>query len=51
MVVRRSMGLYLDLKGQQDLQGVSYAVVRFDSAATAFAEAQKVQTEMLGSAA
>jgi hypothetical protein len=41
---------YLDLKGQQDLQGVSYAVVRYDSAATAFAKAQKVQTEMLGSA-
>lgn len=41
---------YLDLKGTQDLQGVSYAVVRYDSAATAFAEAQKVQTEMLGSA-
>jgi len=33
------------------VQGVSYAVVRYDSAATAFAEAQKVQTEMLGSAA
>jgi hypothetical protein len=42
---------YLDLKGRQDLQGVSYAVVRYDSAATAFAEAQKVQTTMLGSAA
>jgi hypothetical protein len=42
---------YLDLKGQTDLQGVSYAVVRYDSAATAFAEAQKVQTTMLGSAA
>jgi hypothetical protein len=42
---------YLDLKGAQDLQGVSYAVVRYDSAAKAFAEAKKVQTEMLGSAA
>jgi hypothetical protein len=42
---------YLDLKGQTDLEGVSYAVVRYDSAATAFAEAKKVQTEMLGSAA
>jgi len=42
---------YLDLKGQTDLQGVSYAVVRYDSAATAFAQAQKVQTEMLDSAA
>jgi hypothetical protein len=42
---------YLDLQGSQDLQGVSYAVVRYDSAATAFAEAKKVQTEMLGSAA
>lgn len=42
---------YLDLKGSTDLQGVSYAVVRYDSAATAFAKAQKVQSEMLGSAA
>jgi hypothetical protein len=42
---------YLDLKGQQDVQGVSYAVVRYDSAATAFTEAKKVQTTMLGSAA
>lgn len=42
---------YLDLNGLQDLQGVSYAVVRYDSAGTAFAEAQKVQTTMLGSAA
>ena len=42
---------YLDLKSIQDLQGLSYAVVRYDSAATAFAEAQKVQTEMLGDAA
>jgi hypothetical protein len=42
---------YMDLKGQTDLEGVSYAVVRYDSAATAFAEAQKVQTEMLGDAA
>ena len=42
---------YLDLKGQQDLQGVSYAVVRYDSAATAFTEAKKVQATMLSSAA
>jgi len=41
---------YLDFTGQ-NLQGVSYAVVRYDSAATAFAEAKKVQTQMLGSAA
>jgi hypothetical protein len=42
---------YLYLQGQQDLQGMSYAVVRYDSAATAFNEATKVQTTMLGSAA
>jgi hypothetical protein len=42
---------YIYLKSQQDLQGITYAVVRYDSAATAFAEAQKVQTIMLGSAA
>lgn len=42
---------YINLKGLQDLQGTSYAVVRFDSPATAFAAAKKVQTEMLGSAA
>jgi hypothetical protein len=41
---------YLYLKGL-DLQGMSYAVVRYDSAATAFTEATKVQTTMLGSAA
>jgi hypothetical protein len=41
---------YLYLKGT-DLQGVSYAVVRYDSAATAFKEAKKVQATMLGSAA
>lgn len=41
---------YLDITGGT-VQGVSYAVVRYDSAATAFAEAKKVQTEMLGSAA
>jgi hypothetical protein len=40
---------YLDLQGTT-LQGISYAVVRYDSAATAYAEAQKVQTEMLGDA-
>ncbi len=42
---------YIDLKGMQDIQGVSDAVVRYDSPATAFAEAKKVQTQMLGSAA
>ena len=42
---------YLDLQGVQNLQGVSYAVVRYDSAGTAFTEATKVQTEMLGDAA
>jgi hypothetical protein len=42
---------YLDLKGASDLQGVSYAVVRYDSAATAFAKAKKVRVEMLGNAA
>jgi len=41
---------YIYLKGQADLQGFSYGVVRFDSAATAFAQAQKVQSEMLDSA-
>jgi hypothetical protein len=41
---------YLDLRGTS-VEGISYAVVRYDSAATAFAEAQKVQTEMLGDAA
>jgi hypothetical protein len=40
---------YLHLGGIS-VEGVSYAVVRYDSAATAFAEAQKVQTEMLGDA-
>jgi hypothetical protein len=42
---------YLDLTGPQNLQGVSYAVVRYDSPGTAFTEAKKVQTTMLGSAA
>ena len=41
---------YLNLRGTT-VEGVTYAVVRYDSAATAFAEAQKVQTEMLGDAA
>ena len=40
---------YLDLQGTT-LQGVTYTVVRYDSAATAYAQAQKVQTEMLGDA-
>jgi hypothetical protein len=42
---------YMNFKGGQDLEGTSYAVVRYDSATTAFAEAKKLQTEMLGSAA
>jgi hypothetical protein len=33
------------------VEGLSYAVVRFDSDATAFARVQQVQTEMLGDAA
>jgi hypothetical protein len=41
---------YLNLTGLPDVEGASYAVVRYDSAATAFAEAQKVQAEMLGDA-
>src|SRR6185369_10556432 len=42
---------YLNIAGLQSIQGLSYAVVRFDSDATAFAAAQQVQTEMLGDAA
>jgi len=42
---------YLDARGGTDIQGVSYAVVRFDSPATAYTEATKVRTEMLGDAA
>ena len=42
---------YLNIKGQSGIEGTSYAVVRYDSPATAFAEAKKVQTEMLGTAA
>jgi hypothetical protein len=41
---------YINLQGTSSIRGVSYAVVRFDSAATAFSEAQKVQTEMLSDA-
>jgi hypothetical protein len=41
---------YLNLKGLQDIEGTSYAVVRYDSAATAFAEVQKVRSSMLDSA-
>jgi hypothetical protein len=41
---------YINLKGQADLQGVSYAVVRYDSPATAFAQVQKVRGEMLETA-
>jgi hypothetical protein len=42
---------YLDIKGAASVIGVSYAVVRYDSDATAFGEAQKVRTEMVGDAA
>ena len=42
---------YIYLKGMKDLQGVSYAVVRYDNAATAYAKAKKLQTQILGSAA
>jgi len=42
---------YLNFKGQTDLEGTTYGVVRFDSPAAAFAAAQQVQTDMLGSAA
>src|SRR5689334_22068600 len=38
---------YMNFSGGQTLEGVSYAVVRYDSGATAFAEAQKVQADML----
>ncbi len=37
---------YLDLQGVT-VQGISYAVVRYDSGATAYSEAQKVRAEML----
>jgi hypothetical protein len=40
---------YINLKGASDLQGVSYAVVRYDTPAKAFAEAKKVRAEMLDS--
>jgi hypothetical protein len=42
---------HLYLVGLQSLSGVTYAVVKYDSGATAFAEAQKVRTEMLSDAA
>jgi hypothetical protein len=42
---------YLYLKGVSDLQGTTYGVAKFDSAASAFAAAQQLQTEMLGDAA
>jgi hypothetical protein len=42
---------YINLKNLQDLEGLSYGVVRYDSPATAFAKAKIVQTQMLGSAA
>jgi hypothetical protein len=41
---------YINLQGTQSIKGVSYAVVKFDSDATAFSAAQQVQTEMLGDA-
>lgn len=41
---------YLDLQGSQSVQGVSYAVVRYDSGDTAFAEVKKVRADMLESA-
>jgi hypothetical protein len=40
---------YINLQGMS-VKGVSYAVVKFDSGATAYSEAQKVQTEMLSDA-
>jgi hypothetical protein len=42
---------YLNFKGGADLVGTTYGVVRFDTPAAAFAAAQQVQTDMLGSAA
>ncbi len=41
---------YLDYKGGTSLEGVSYAVVRFDSAATAQTNVKKVRDEMLADA-
>jgi hypothetical protein len=41
---------YLDFKGGTDLEGVSYAVVRYDSDATAATNVKKVKAEMLESA-
>jgi hypothetical protein len=41
---------YLDLNGAADIQGVSYAVVLYDSSTTAFAKAKQVQAEMLSDA-
>jgi len=41
---------YLDFKGQTSLEGVSYAVVRYDSDATAATNVKKVQSEMLADA-
>jgi len=41
---------YLNLKNLHDLEGVSYAVVRFDSPATALAQLQKVRGEILDNA-
>jgi hypothetical protein len=40
---------YIYLQGVSDLQGVSYAVVRFDSPETAFAKAKQVRADMLDS--
>lgn len=41
---------YLDIKGLQDIEGTTYAVVRYDNAATAYAKAKKLQAQMLDSA-
>jgi hypothetical protein len=41
---------YLNIKGVQGIEGTSYGVVRFDSPATAFSEAQKLEATMLDSA-
>lgn len=42
---------YLYAKNLQSIVGTTYAVVRYDSDATAAAKAKKLQTQMLGSAA
>jgi hypothetical protein len=42
---------YLYSPGMTSIQGITYAVVRYDSAATASAKVQQLQVAMLGSAA